>query len=81
MLQNIKDFFWWFHSTFHGSLVLLWSRIQLLMASVWLGLSTTDLSPVIKDPKYFAYWMIFNAIVTDYLRQRNAEWKPTKVPE
>jgi hypothetical protein len=65
-----------FKATFHDSEVIVWSRVQVLIGAVgvpvWLGVSQTDLSPLIRNPQWLAYWLIFNGVVTEILR-RNRE--------
>ena len=57
-------------AAFGNSETIVWTRIQVLIGAVWVGLSGTDLSPVL-NPKYMVYWLIINGIVTEYLRRRN----------
>ena len=70
----IKQEFWYLHSTFHDSSVIVWSRVQVIAASVWLGLQGVDVSPVVKDPKYLMYYIIFSNVVNELLRRRGAEY-------
>ncbi len=61
-----------FWDSFHNSEVIWWSRIQVAVGAVWLGLSQTDLSPIIHDPKILTYWLIFNGVVTELFRRNRA---------
>ena len=72
MWQRIKDAFWYVHSTFHGSEVILWQRLQILGAAVLAVLLATDMSPFIK-PEYLPIWVVVSSVMTEYLRRRRAE--------
>lgn len=63
-----------FHSTFHDSETILWARFQVAVGSAWLALSSADLTPIIVNPKYIAYWTIFNGFITEMLRRSRAEF-------
>ena len=62
-MERIWD--WW-----RNSEVILWSQLQVLLGIVWGVVSTTDLSPLINNPKVFTGWMIANGVITQWLRQR-----------
>lgn len=72
MLSRTKWCVRWqrFHESFHDSEVILWARIQFIAGAAYAVLSTSDLSPVISNPKYLWGWMMFNSFVTEYLRRR-----------
>lgn len=78
-MNFLKKVWAWYkpiHDSFHDSEVILWSRVQMLAGAVWAAASVADLSPVISNPKYFAAWVIFNGVITEYLRKRNADFPP-----
>ena len=70
--------FWaWYkpiHDSFHDSEVILWARIQVLVGSLWVVASQTDLAPVISNPKYLTYWLIANGVITEVLRRNRADF-------
>lgn len=70
-----KENFWKFYWSFHNSEVIMWARIQLFVGVVWTVLSTTDLAPLISNPKYLTYWLILNGVVTEMLRRHKADFK------
>ena len=70
----IKEKFWYIHNTFHDSEVILWSRLQVLLGTIWVALQGVDVSPFINDPKYLIYYLIFSNLVNEMLRRRNAEY-------
>jgi hypothetical protein len=72
MLEFLQPKFAWLIDTFHANETIVWARLQVLIGSVWLVLSTQDLTPLHIDPKYMMYWTIFNGIVSEMLR-RNRE--------
>ena len=63
-----------FWDSFHSSEVIWWSRVQVAVGAIWLGFSQTDLSPIIRDPKWLTYWLIFNGIVTELFRRHRGEY-------
>ena len=65
MWTRIKN---WFRS----SETIFWARLQVLVGSLWVALSASDLSPLL-SPKYMAIWMIVNGFITEYLRRRRTE--------
>lgn len=76
MWQFIKDKYWYIHSTFRESEVILWARFNVLMGTVWIALQGVDVSPLIKDPKYLVYYIIFSNVVNELVRRRKAESNP-----
>lgn len=71
-----------FHDTFHDSEVILWARCQYIFFLVYTGLQSVDVSMFISDRRMFQCYLFMNAIITEGLRRRNAEWKDQpKVPE
>jgi len=66
-----------FKASFGNSETVLWARLQVVFGvlgsvalPVWIGLSQTDLSPVIHNSQYLTGWLVFNGIVTEFLRRR-----------
>lgn len=74
MWQFIKDKYLYIHSTFRSSEVILWARFNVLMGTVWIALQGVDVSPLIKDPKYLVYYIIFSNVVNELMRRRKAEF-------
>lgn len=74
MWQHIKGGWSAFHDSFHGSETILWSRFQILIASVWLSLQGVDLTPLVKDPKVLLYWIIFSNFVNEMARRNREDW-------
>ena len=71
--QSIKDWF-------RNSETILWARVQVLVGVIWAVLSTADLSPVLSG-KYMTYWLIFNGVVSEYLRRRGTETVDNRLVE
>lgn len=69
-----KADFWKLYWSIHNSEVILWARLQFFVGVVWTVLSTTDMAPLISDPKYLTYWLVFNGVVTEMLRRRKADF-------
>jgi hypothetical protein len=74
MKQWFKDEFWYLYQTFHDSEVILWSRFQVLLGTIWVALQGVDVSPIITNPKWLVYWVIFSNLVNEALRRRHAEY-------
>lgn len=74
MWQFIKEKYLYIHSTFRSSEVILWARFNVLMGTVWIALQGVDVSPLIKDPKYLVYYIIFSNVVNELMRRRKAEF-------
>jgi len=70
----VKDKYRYIHGTFHASEVILWARIQVLAGVIWVALQGVDVSPVISNPKYLVWWIIFSNLVNEALRRRRAEY-------
>lgn len=75
MLQFLKDKYLYIHNTFHGSEVILWSRINVALGTAWVALQGVDVSPLIKDPKWLVYYIIFSNLVNESLRRHRAEYE------
>lgn len=73
-MQWLKQEFALLKGTFHDSSVIVWARLQVLMGIVWLALQGVDLSPLVTNPKYMAYWVIFSNVVNELLRRNGAEY-------
>ena len=74
MWQSIKNITAYLVSSFHGSEVLIWSRLNIALGSAWLALQGVDISPLVHDPKLLVYWVIFSNFVNEMLRKRRAEY-------
>lgn len=74
MLAWIKNEWDYLYGTFHGSETILWSRLNIAIGSAWVALQGSDLSPVISNPKYIAYWVIFSNFINELFRRRHAEY-------
>jgi hypothetical protein len=74
MVTRIKAWYAYVHSTFHNSEVILWSRLNVLVGSLWLSVQGVDISPFIKDPRILAGWLIFSNLVNELARRRRAEY-------
>lgn len=70
----LKDECRYLYGTFHSSEVIWWSRIQVAVGTVWVALQGVDVSPVITNPKWLLYWVIFSNLVNEGLRRRRAEY-------
>lgn len=74
MWQFIKAKYEYIHGSFHDSEVLVWSRLNVLLGSIWVALQGVDVSPLIKDPKWLVYYIIFSNLVNEMLRRRRADY-------
>lgn len=77
MLQTIKDKYWWFHSTFHDSSVIVFARINVFLGVVWAALQGVDVSMLKvfhEHPEYLVYYIIFTNGVNEMLRRNGAEY-------
>jgi hypothetical protein len=75
MWQFAHDKFLYTVETFRGSETIIWARAQVALGAAWMALSAADLTPIIVNPKYVAYWTIFNGFVSEMLRRNREEWK------
>lgn len=73
MINTIKNWFW-------RSETIAWARMQVLFGVVWGVISVADLSPILTG-KWLTIWLIFNGIVTELLRRRNAVQRTVVVSE
>lgn len=55
---------------FKNSATIAWARISVIIGAAWTVLLTTDLSPVLKNPKLMTAWMIISGIATELARRR-----------
>jgi hypothetical protein len=76
MLDWIKSEYRYLHGTFHGSSVILWSRLQVFLGTLWFSLQGIDLSPVLTNPKLLMGYLIFSNFVNESLRRSGAEYHP-----
>ena len=74
MWQFARDKSLYIIETFRGSETIIWARAQVALGSLWMALSAADLTPIIVNPKYIAYWTIFNGVVSEMLRRSREEW-------
>jgi hypothetical protein len=65
-----------FIRTFHSNETIIWARIQVMLGAAWLAVSAADLTPIIVNPKYVAYWTIVNGFISEMLRRSRAEFSP-----
>ncbi len=63
-----------FCSSFHNSEVILWSRIQVVVGVIWVGIQGVDVSPIVKDPSWLMYWIIGSNVVNELLRRHRGEY-------
>lgn len=61
-----------FKQSFHDSEVILFSRLQVLVGSVWVVLIHQDLSPWLKDPQVILGWLTFSGVITEFCRRNRA---------
>lgn len=61
-----------------NSETILWARLQVAFGFlfgafllVWGVVSQTDISPILKDPRWIAVWSIINGLITELLRRQN----------
>jgi hypothetical protein len=73
MINSVKNWFW-------RSETIAWARLQILFGVVWGVVSVADLSPLLSG-KWLTIWLIFNGIVTEFLRRHRAVQETVMVPE
>lgn len=56
-----------------GLWTVYFARFQVFLGILIGVLVATDLSPLIRDPKWLAVWLIVAGILTEYLRKRRRE--------
>lgn len=76
MLAWIKTEYSYLHGTFHGSEVILWSRVNIALGAAFAAAQQADLSPVFSNPKYLTFWIIFSNFINEMGRRRRAEYNP-----
>lgn len=54
---------------FKDSTTILWARLQVLFAAVWMVLTSTDLAPLLSS-KWLTAWLVFSGVVTELTRRR-----------
>lgn len=74
MWRYVSDKYWAFHSTFHGSSVIVWSRAQMLIGSLWFAFQGVDMSPILTNPKHLMGYLIFSNFINETLRRSGAEY-------
>jgi hypothetical protein len=70
----LKEKVRYLHGTFHSSEVIWWARIQFVLLVVYQALQVVDLSLFISDHRLFQAYLFVNALVSEYLRRRNATY-------
>lgn len=70
----IKQEYAYLHGTFHSSEVILWARAQYILLAVYTALQMVDLSALISDRKLLQGYIFANALISELLRRRNAEY-------
>lgn len=76
MWSWIKREYAYLHGTFHGSSVIVWSRLNMFIGTFWFSIQGIDLSPVLTNPKVLMGYLIFNNFVNEMLRRNGAEYHP-----
>jgi hypothetical protein len=74
MWQRVKDELSYLHSTFHSSEVIWWARTQYILLAVYEALQTVDLSAIISDHRLLQIYIFANALASELLRRRGAEY-------
>ena len=74
MWQRVKDEASYLHSTFHSSEVIWWARAQYVLLIVYTALQQVDLSAIISDHRLLQFYIFTNAIISESLRRRGAEY-------
>jgi hypothetical protein len=66
-----------FWTWFTNSETILWARAQVIfgvvsggLLIVWSVASSTDLSSLFANPKWFSVWLVTNGVITELLRKR-----------
>lgn len=77
MWNYLKAKYEYIRGTFHDSEVIAWSRLQVLLGTVWVALQGVDVSPLISDPHYLVYYIIGSNLVNEFLRRRRADYDDT----
>lgn len=76
MWSQIKQEYWYLHGTFHNSSVIVWSRFQVTLGTLWFAFQGVDLSPILTNPKFLMGYLIFSNFVNETLRRNGAEYHP-----
>jgi len=76
MWQRIKAELGYLHSTFHSSELIWWARAQYVVLIVYTALQSVDLSEIISDHRLLQCYIFVNALISESLRRRNAEYNP-----
>lgn len=72
----VKSELSYLHSTFHSSEVILWARAQYVLLAVFTALQSVDISALISDRHILQGYIFANALISEFLRRRNAEYNP-----
>jgi len=76
MWQWIKDEYAYLHGTFHDSEVILWARAQYILLALYTALQSVDVSQIVSDRHLLQGYIFTNALVSELLRRRKAEYNP-----
>jgi len=74
MWNLLRDKSVWVYGTFHNNETILYARVKGMLGCLWFALAGTDLSAIINNPKYLAYWLMFDSFVSEMLRRSRAEF-------
>lgn len=72
----IKQEWSYLYGTFHSSETIWWARAQYVFLAVFEALQQIDISAFISDHRLLQCYIFVNAIATEFLRRRNAEYDP-----
>lgn len=72
----VKDECRYLWSTFHSSEVIIWARAQYILLVVYEALQQIDISAFISDHRLLQIYIFINALMSEWLRRRNAEYNP-----
>lgn len=73
MIQTFRDNYWRFASSFGDSSVIVWSRAQVALGSMWFAFQGVDMSPILTNPKHLMGYLIFSNFINEMLRRNGAE--------
>lgn len=74
MIQFLRNRFSEFYASFHDSEVILWARLQYVLLAIYTALQSVDVSEFISDHRMLQCYIFANALLTEFLRRRRAEF-------
>lgn len=74
MWQSIKSTVTYTYASFHGSEVIGFSRLNVMLGSMWFAFQGVDMSPILTNPKHLMGYIIFSNFVNETLRRRKATY-------